>query len=107
MHTLDPSLAELFTPFHILPTSQMSIIKSGNVCQREECIRGCPLPCDHFTKVRRLQSRLPVKTAGQVFIEWGLHLDASEEGGTADQSTRVNVVIDPEEAGQLTRDGAE
>ena len=54
--------------------------------QAEECFRGCLLPCDRFTQVRRLTSRLIQRKAGQLPIGKGPDLDATKEGGTADQS---------------------
>ena len=58
----------------------------------EECVRGCPIPFDRFTQVWRLTSRLILRKAGRLPIEKALHVDAAEEGGTADQSTRVNIL---------------
>ena len=39
-----------------------------------------------------LTARLILRKAGRLPIEKGLHLDAAEESGTADQSTRVNIL---------------
>ena len=41
-----------------------------------------------------------LRKAGRLPIEKGLHLDATEEGRTAYQSTKVNIFIDPEEEGR-------
>ena len=41
-----------------------------------------------------------LRKAGRLPIEKGLDLDATEEGGTADQSTKVNILIDSEEEGR-------
>ena len=49
-------------------------------------------------KHERLTSRLILRMAGCLPIAEGLHLDATEEAGTADQSTKViNILIDSED----------
>ena len=61
----------------------------------DKCIRGCPIPCDRFTQVQ-----LILRKAGRLPIEMSLHLDATEEGGPADQSTKVNILIHSGEEGR-------
>ena len=102
--SLECSLTELFIQFPILLILQMSIIKSGNVYPRHRV--ACVLIEQKSAQevvlslltvlrvVRCWTSRLILRKAGRLPIEKGLHLDATEEGGPADQSTKVNILID-------------